>query len=101
MPRCVASLLPPTGAAAVDAIKNRAAQGEARAQYRLGYMYANGEGVPQDHVQAHKWLTLATITFTDKSKRDQAIKVRTSVAAQMTPAQIAEAQKLAREWKKQ
>ena len=77
-----------------------AAQGYARAQYSLGYMYANGEGVPQDHVQAHKWLTLATITFTDKPERDEAIKARNSVAAQMTPAQIAEAQKLAREWKK-
>ena len=78
-----------------------AAQGYARAQYSLGYMYANGEGVPQDHVQAHKWLTLATITFTDKPERDEAIKARNSVAAQMTPAQIAEAQKLAREWKRQ
>jgi uncharacterized protein len=78
-----------------------AAQGYARAQYSLGYMYANGEGVPQDHVQAHKWLTLATITFTDKPERDEAIKARNSVAARMTPAQIAEAQKLAREWKKQ
>jgi TPR repeat protein len=78
-----------------------AAQGYARAQYSLGYMYANGEGVPQDHVQAHKWLTLATITFTDKPERDEAIKARNRVAARMTPAQIAEAQKLAREWKKQ
>jgi TPR repeat protein len=78
-----------------------AAQGYARAQYRLGYMYANGEGVPQDPVQAHKWLTLATITFTDKPERDEAIKARNRVAARMTLAQIAEAQKLAREWKKQ
>ena len=92
---------PQDSAAALKWYRLAAAQGYARAQYSLGYMYANGEGVPQDHVQAHKWLTLATITFTDKPERDEAIKARNSVAAQMTPAQIAEAQKLAREWKKQ
>jgi hypothetical protein len=81
-------------------IRLAAAQGYARAQYRLGYMYAHGEGVPPDQLQAHKWLTLATITFTNKPERDQAIKVRNSVATQMTPAQIAEAQKVAREWKR-
>ena len=36
-----------------------------------------------------------------KSNRDKAVKARDDVAARMTPAQIAEAQKLAREWKKQ
>ena len=93
--------VPQDYAAALKWYRLAAAQGYARAQYSLGYMYANGEGVPQDHVQAHKWLTLATITFTDKPERDEAIKARNSVAARMTPAQIAEAQKRARDWKKQ
>jgi uncharacterized protein len=64
-------------------------------------MYKSGDGIPQDYVQAHKWLNLTAATPTDKPTRDKAVKARDRVAAQMTPAQIAEAQKLAREWKKQ
>ena len=36
-----------------------AEQGSADAQFSLGVMYTNGRGVPQDYVQAHKWLNLA------------------------------------------
>jgi TPR repeat protein len=78
-----------------------AAQGDAFAQFNLGVMYSKGDGVPQDYVQAHKWFTLAAATFTTPSERDQAAKARDRIAAKMTPAQIAEAQKLAREWQKQ
>ena len=38
---------------------------------------------------------------TEKEVHDIAVKARDDVAARMTPAQLAEAQKLAREWKKQ
>jgi TPR repeat protein len=69
-------------------------QGEAFAQYNLGLMYGKGEGVPQDYVLAHIWMNLSAI------KGDQkAIEAREKVALAMTPAQIAEAQKLARDWK--
>jgi TPR repeat protein len=78
-----------------------AAGGYAKAQLNLGIRYAQGEGVPQDYVQAHKWFNLAAATYTEKETRDEAAKARDRVAARMTPAQIAEAQKLAREWKKQ
>jgi len=78
-----------------------AAQGDAVAQYNLGLMYAYGDSVPKDYVQAHKWFNLAAATDTEKEDRDKAVKERDDVAARMTPAQIAEAQKLAREWKKQ
>jgi TPR repeat protein len=88
-------------AASVDSLKERAAQGDAEAQYSLGLMYQNGEGVPQDYVQAYKWFSLAAATYTDKPNHDKAVKERERVAARMTPAQIAEAQRLAREWKKQ
>ena len=47
------------GADYVDSLKNRAAQGEAKAQTILGLMYYEGRGVPQDYVQAHKWFNLA------------------------------------------
>jgi TPR repeat protein len=57
--------------------------------------------VPQDYVQAHKWLNLAASRFpaSEKENRDKAVKYRDLATAKMTPAQIAEAQKLAREWK--
>jgi uncharacterized protein len=78
-----------------------AAQGHAKAQYNLGAMYGKGQGVPQNYVQALKWLTLAAATFTTEPEHGQAVQSRDIVAATMTPAQIAEAQKLAREWQKQ
>jgi TPR repeat protein len=58
-------------------------------------MYANGHGVPQDYVLAHMWFNLAAAT----GMVETAAADRDMVAAKMTPAQIAEAQKLAREWK--
>jgi TPR repeat protein len=64
-------------------------------------MYAFGAGVAQNYVQAHKWFNLAAARFpaSETEKRDLAVKSRDIVAAKMTPAQIAKAQKLAREWK--
>jgi hypothetical protein len=50
--------------------------------------------VPQDFVQAHLWLTLSAA----RGNADAA-KNRDLIASKMTPLQIAEAQKLAREWK--
>ena len=86
--------VPQDYAAAVKWYRLAADQGDAYAQYNLGVMYANGRGVPQDYVQAHKWYNLGAVAG-DKD----AIKNRDNVAGKMTPAQIAEAQKLAREWK--
>jgi uncharacterized protein len=57
-------------------------------------MYRTGGGVPQDYVIAHMWFNLAAASG-DKD----AVKARDVVAAKMAPTQIAEAQKLAREWK--
>ena len=68
-----------------------AEQGSDRAQYNLGLMYDVGYGVPQDFVRAHMWYDIAGV--------EVAISYRDYVAREMTPAQIAEAQKLAREWK--
>ena len=69
-------------------------QGEALAQTKIGIMYDDGQGVPRDFVQAHKWYNLAAMNG-DKP----AAELRDALAKQMTPAQIAEAQQLAREWK--
>lgn len=76
-----------------------AEQGNAGAQNNLGVNYDNGKGVPQDYVQAHMWFNLAAAGLKDKTDREGAASNRDMVAEKMTPAQIAEAQKLAREWK--
>ena len=71
----------------------------AGAQRNLGLMYEHGQGVPQDYVSAHMWLNLAAASRApDPAVRDQAAKERDMLAAKMTPAQIAEAQRVAREW---
>jgi len=76
-------------------------QGNAQAQFSLGLFYVRGEGVPASNVQAHKWLNLAAAHFTASESRDRqaAAKNRDAVAFKMTREEIAEAQKLAREWK--
>lgn len=63
------------------------------AQRMLGIMYMDGTGIPQDYVQAHKWLNLSTA----QGDKD-AGTLRDELAKKMTLDQIAEAQKLAREW---
>jgi TPR repeat protein len=88
----------------VDAIKwyRRAAeQGHARAQLSLGMMYREGRGVRHDFVKAHMWSHLAASRFpaSETEYRDSAIQNRDLAASRLMPAQIAEAQKLAREWK--
>jgi len=78
-----------------------AEQGQADAQAYIGRMYANAEGVPQDDVQAYKWFTLAADTSDSKEFGEgvQAVlQYRNELEAKMTPEQIVEAQKLAREW---
>ena len=88
-------------AAAMRWYRLAADQGDAAAQFNLGAMYATGEGVPQDYVQAHTWFNLAASRFspTAKENRENAVKNRDITASRMTPAQIAEAQKQAREWR--
>jgi uncharacterized protein len=75
-----------------------AAQGHASAQINLGVMYADGRSVPQDYVRAYMWWSLAAAhSMGDEQKL--ATDNREAVASRMTPAQIAEAQRLASEWK--
>jgi TPR repeat protein len=61
-------------------------------------MYMSGQGVPRDYMQAYKWLNLAASQHSPGSDRDHSVRNRDLAAAQLTPAQIAEAQRLAREW---
>jgi hypothetical protein len=86
-------------AEAVKWFRLAAEQGDALAQYNLGVMYGNKEGVSQDYVQAHLWLNIAASHLPPGEVRDLAVSNRDLVEKQMTPEQIAEAQRLAREWK--
>ena len=68
-----------------------AEQGYALAQSYLGFMYANGEGVPEDDVRAYAWINLAAVQGNEYAERSRAM-----LRQRMTPAQIAEAQALSR-----
>jgi uncharacterized protein len=70
-----------------------AEQGNVGCQYRLGTMFHEGVGVKQCCIQAYKWLTLAAMQGVT-----QAETLRDRLAGEMTPQQIEEGQKLAREW---
>ena len=86
--------VPQNDAEAVKWYRLAADQGDAGAQSNLGIMYANGRGVPQNYVLAYMWSNLASAGGNAYGGKN-----RDEVAAKMTPAQIAEAQRLAAEWK--
>jgi TPR repeat protein len=76
-----------------------AEQGHADAQWNLGLMYEVGVGVPQDYVAAHVWLNLsASRRNSADSNRELVAHGRDRVVGKMNPDQLAEAQRLAREW---
>jgi TPR repeat protein len=72
--------------------------GDADAQWLLGRMYWHGKGVAQDYVQAHMWMNLAASGANGDRQRIRA-GARDEAAGKMTSGQIAEAHRLAREWK--
>ena len=83
--------VPQDYAQAIVWYRKAADQGYAFAQAQLGDMYRDGLGVPQDYVRAHMWYNLA-------ASHGSSAKDRDDIAAKMTPAQIAEAQRMASEW---
>jgi TPR repeat protein len=77
---------------------NNATLGEAPAAdtfFELGMMYSVGRSVPVDFVVAHKWFNLAAMRG-----NDDAVRLRQEIAAQMSEAEIAAAQRAARAWLK-
>jgi TPR repeat protein len=92
--------VPQDHAKAAKFYRSAAEQGNPQAQYNLALWYAEGDGGAPDLVAAHMWFNLAAARFpaSDSRGRSLAISSRDAVALQMTPAQIAEAQRLAREW---
>jgi len=61
--------------------------------FELGMMYSVGRDVPVDLVAAHKWFNLAAV-----KGNAEAIRLRREVANQMSDAEIAVAQRAARDW---
>ena len=86
--------MPQDYAEAVKWIRKAAEQGDAEAQSHLGAMYAQGHGVQRDYIRAYTWFNLAAMAGSQR-----AVNNRDIAAQHMTPAEIAEAQKLARESK--
>jgi TPR repeat protein len=80
----------------IDALtqyESDAKQGRADALYNLGLAYSTGQGVGVDFIAAHKWFNLAAMRGVDEAKR-----WRAQISSEMSGLQIAEAQRLAREW---
>ncbi len=65
----------------------------ADALFELGLRYSTGKECPVDFVTAHKWFNLAALKGNVSAR-----EYRKELADEMSKAQVAEAQKLAREW---
>jgi hypothetical protein len=89
-------------AEAVKWYRLAADQGYADAQIKLAFMYGKGRGVPLDYVMTHVWFNIAASQYSGSEQaeeRNRAARARDRAASVLTPAQIAKAEKLAREWK--
>lgn len=70
-------------------------QGGPYAQFMLGKMYANGEGVTKDYLQAYKWLYLA-----DTGGVKAADRLKKRIGKQMSKKKINKAKQLAIAWQR-
>jgi len=86
--------LPLDDAEAFKWYQRAAENGDASAQFNLGVMLSEGHGATRDATLAHMWLSLAAA-----QGDEYAAKRRKEVEAGLTATQLAEAQRLAREWK--
>ena len=82
--------------AAADWYRRAAEQNNMLAQIRLAMMYRRGRGVRQDPVKAHLWASLAARD--EKHLKSVATALRQALEPEMTPAQVAEAERMTREW---
>lgn len=81
-------------------IQKSAEQGDANGQDSLGEMYRDGRGVQQDDVRSYMWYSLAAARLTGDAQ-NLAVGSRDKIASHMTPPQLAEAQRLARQCQSQ
>ena len=74
--------------------KKAAEQGDSNAQNILGAMYERGKGMPKDFVEAYKWFSIS-----GEGDNEYGRTYREKIGKRkMTPDQITEAQRLAKEW---
>lgn len=78
-----------------DVIEFAAQGGQPDALFELGLIYSTGRDVNVDLVEAHKWFNLAAIRGNEEAK-----SYRAELAREMSKADVAAAQKRAREWMK-
>lgn len=80
-------------------IRRQADRGDPYNQFELGLIYKHGQrSVAQNLVQAYMWFELSALRSAPGAHHNRAVQWRDNLTAMMTPAQIAEAQRLAREW---
>ena len=87
-------MITPSPSVATPELEELAIWGDSTAQYNLGVMYEDGEGFPQDNIEAHKWYS-----FSEANGSKSGRKFRKIIEKLMTPEQITKAQKLARDWR--
>lgn len=78
--------------------RKAAEQGYVNAQHDVGVMYQQGIGVSQDYVQAYFWLNLSAAAERGKPQ-EETLKLLDAVSEKMTPRQLEEARRLAKEWR--
>jgi hypothetical protein len=91
--------VPRDEAGAVKWYRMAADQGHAGAQTNLGVIYTFGTGVPKDNVLAYMWHDIAASNYSEGKDREGAARMRDAIGSLLTPAQVDQAQKMAREWK--
>lgn len=86
--------VPMDAAKAVEWYQKAAGQLDPMAQFNLGVMYAKGQGVVRDMVLAYAWFNIAAV-----SGNPQAVANRRLAESLLSKNELAEAQRLASEWK--
>ena len=89
--------VPKDATLAVSWFRKAAEQGNADGKFRLGLEYAFGTGVPNDLIRAYMWANLAAAQGGEEARI--ASRIRDDISGRMSHEQIAEAQRLTREWK--
>jgi hypothetical protein len=78
--------------------RKAAEQGDAYAEASLGILFNFGKGVERDYAQAYMWYERAAM-HAQGGNRDSIVEMRDGIAENLTPKQITEAKRLAREFK--
>ncbi|OFW82823.1 MAG: hypothetical protein A2018_00250 [Alphaproteobacteria bacterium GWF2_58_20] len=89
---------PPDFAKAHTLFTKAAEAGRPSAQFNLCLMSQNGQGMPQDYVQAHFWCNVAAAGFPSGTEREMAIRLRDEIGESLSGKSLEKAQDLAKAW---